>query len=427
MKLTRDNLVERDQTSRWARYRNDFLIPERVLYFNAQCLGPAPCSVSDRLHELVHEQWGKDIIKSWWKHSWLEWPIEIGNKIAKLIGASDGEVLVGESTTTNLFKMISAAVQLQKGRKLILIDKNSFTTEHYAAQSVANLLDNQIEVKSVPREDLEDLVDDNVALVMLSHVTFEAGAKIDMKRLNDRCHSVGALTLWDLSHSAGVLPVSVTEDEVDIAVGCGYKYLHGGPGSPAFMYINKRLHNKLQPTIRGWLGHAEPFAYEFKHRPAPGVRGHITGTPFVLGLAALDEGVTMMMREDIQTVRAASTQLTQLFADLMQSRCAGLGFELVSPSDSSQRGAHLSFSHSEFLKINEMLYTKGVISDVRHPNLLRFGIVPFHTRAQDIWDLVEILKECAMTVNDPALADAFSSDGPACQSFRPSDRWEAHA
>jgi kynureninase len=319
--------------------------------------------------------------------------MRVGDKIARLIGAAPGEVVAADSTSINLFKVLSAALHLNPGRRVILSERDNFPTDLYMAQGLIAQLGGTHELKLVSGDEIVRAIDRDTAVVMLTHVNYRTGAMFDMNAITAAAHKAGALMLWDLAHSAGAVAVDLTAANADFAVGCGYKYLNGGPGAPAFVWVPKRHQPNFVQPLSGWLGHAAPFAFESGYRPAEGIARYICGTPPVLSLAALEIGVDGVLAADMAAIRRKSIALTELFMRLVEENCGGLGLTLASPRDPARRGSQVCFSHADGYPIMQALIARGVIGDFRAPDILRFGFAPLYVRHVDVWDAVAILKD----------------------------------
>jgi kynureninase len=316
----------------------------------------------------------------------------VGAKIARLIGAKPHEVTVADSTSVNIFKLIVAALSRQAPRRTLITEPGNFPTDLYVAQGVAAVLPDAL-LKTVTADEVLDAIDDDTALVMLTHVHFKTGARHDMAAITARAHAAGALVLWDLCHSAGAIEVDLAAVDADLAVGCGYKYLNGGPGAPAFLYVAERLQGELASPLTGWMGHAAPFEFGDDYRPAPGIDRFLCGTPPVLGLAALEAALDAFDGAPMAEVEAKGQRLCSLFIELVEDRCAGFGLELVTSRDSAARGSHVSFAHPGGYPIMQALIERGVIGDFRAPAVLRFGFTPLYLSFEDVWRATEILRE----------------------------------
>jgi len=393
MSLIRADLAALDAADPLAPFRADFDLPDAVIYLDGNSLGALPRSTKDRLMRVVEQEWGRDLITSWNRHGWIDLPARVGGLIAQIVGARPEEVVAADSTSVNLFKLAAAAVKLRPDRRVILSEPGNFPTDLYIVQGLAELLDQKVELRLVERDGLADALTDEVALLLLTHVHYKTGRVHDMADLTAKAHAVGALTLWDLSHSAGALDLHLSRDGVDFAVGCGYKYLNGGPGAPAFLYVAERLQAAIRPPLSGWMGHALPFAFDDAYRPADGIRRQLCGTPAILGLSALEEGAAITARADMAAIRAKSRRMGDLFLDLVDQMCGPDLFGAVCPRDSGQRGSQVSLAHPEGYAIVQALIARGVIGDFRAPDILRFGFAPLYLRYVDIWDAVAHLAE----------------------------------
>jgi kynureninase len=372
--------------------RDRFHLPKGV-YLDGNSLGPLPATTTDRLREVVEQQWGRDLITSWNKHGWIDAPARIAAKLVPLIGAQPEELLIADSTSVCLFKLLAAAVRARTGRSTILTEDHNFPTDRYVAQGLVDLL-HHLRLKSVAAGEISDAIDEQTAVVMLTHVDYRSGARHDMAAINAAAHAKGALTLWDLSHSAGAIALDLARDGCDLAVGCGYKFLNGGPGAPAFIFVAEHLQNELRSPLQGWMGHAQPFAFEPEYRPAPGIAAFLTGTPSILALTAFDAGLDTFAGLSMAQVEAKAQALLNLFIDQVEARC-GAQVTLASPRDPTARGSHLSFAHPQGYAVMQALIDRGVIGDFRAPDLMRFGFAPLYNRFEDAWlgaaTLAEIL------------------------------------
>ena len=393
MPISRQDCVDLDQADPLAGRRELFDLPEGLIYLDGNSLGALPHAVKARLQDVVHTQWGRDLIGSWNAHAWIDLPARVGGRIARLVGADADEVVAADSTSVNLFKLAAAAVRMRPGRRVILTERGDFPTDGYILQGLADFLGGSVELRVVDGGRAAEALDDRVALLLLSHVHFRSGLVQDMAGLTRRAHDAGALTLWDLSHSAGALDVQLNRDGADLAAGCGYKYLNGGPGAPAFLFAARRLHGELRTPLSGWMGHAAPFAFEEDYRPAPGVLRALCGTPPILSLAALDEALNAFDGVEMAEVRRKSERLTGLFLTLVQERCAGTGLDAACPADAAARGSQASLRHPEGYAIVQALIAAGVVGDFRSPDILRFGFAPLYIRHVDVWDAVDRLAD----------------------------------
>lgn len=393
MAWTRADAREWDRTDPLAAFRDDFALPDGVIYLDGNSLGALPRAAVARAADVVGREWGRDLIRSWNDNAWIDLPARVGGLIAGLIGAAPDEVVAADSTSVNLFKLAAGAVRLRPGRRVILSEPGNFPTDLYVMQGLSHLLGGEVELRLAPAEAIADALDEDVALLLLTQVHYKTGRLHDMAALTARAHAVGALTLWDLSHSAGALPVDLNGAGADLAVGCGYKYLNGGPGAPAFLFVARRHQAAIQPPLSGWMGHAAPFAFSDDYQPAPGMARHLCGTPGVLGMSLLEEGVKLMTRADPAAVRAKSRRLGDLFLDLVEQRLGAGTFGIACPRDSAVRGSQVSLSHPQGYAIMQALIARGVIGDFRAPDILRFGFTPLYVRHVDVWDAVDHLAQ----------------------------------
>jgi kynureninase len=395
--LSRARCAALDAQDPLAPLREEFLLPDGALYLDGNSLGALPKATPDRVAELIEQEWGRDLITSWNKHGWIDLPRRVGDKLARLVGAGPGEVVVTDSTSVNLFKLLAAALPLVPGRHAILSERDNFPTDLYIAEGLAALLGQGHTLRLVESDALAGAIDDDTALVMLTHVNYRTGAMHDMAALSEAAHRAGALILWDLAHSAGAVPVDLTAAGADFAVGCGYKYLNGGPGAPSFLWVAPRHQERCRQPLSGWFGHAEPFAFEPSYRPAPGVGRFLSGTPPVLSLAALEAGIDVMLEADPAALREKSLSLTRCFIEAVEQECAGLGLDLITPREAARRGSQVSCRHAAGYPVMQALIQRGVIGDFRAPDILRFGFAPLYTRFTDAWDAAAALADVLRT------------------------------
>lgn len=391
--ITSETLSALDREDPLARFRDEFDLPEGVIYLDGNSLGPMPRRTLARLIDVTREEWGQSLITGWNKHSWIGLPQRIGDKIARIVGAAPGEVIAADSTSVNLFKLLAAACALRPGRKVILTEAGNFPTDIYIAEGLASVLSDGYEVRTVDKENITGAIATDVAVVMLTHVDYRTGEMLDMASVTAAAQAAGALMLWDLAHSAGAVPVDLDAAQADFAVGCGYKYLNGGPGAPAFLFVASRHQADARQPLSGWMGHAAPFDFEQRYRPAEGITRHLAGTPPILGLVALEEGIDLYLEADAEDLRRKSMLMTECFAALVAQECGGHGLVLASPDDSSLRGSQVCFRHDDGYAIIQALIARGVIGDFRTPDILRFGFAPLYLRYQDLWNAVTHLRQ----------------------------------
>jgi kynureninase len=388
--MTLDEARQLDASDPLAFARERFSLPEGVIYLDGNSLGALPKAAPAALAEAAERQWGEDLISSWNKHEWIDWPTTIAAKLSPVVGAKPNQLLIADSTSVCLFKLLAAAVRARPGRGTIVTQQANFPTDLYVAQGLADMLG--LEVKAVPSGQVSGALDDDTAVVMLTHVDYRSAAVHDMRAINDAAHAAGALAVWDLSHSAGAIELDLDGSGCDLAVGCGYKYLNGGPGSPAFIYVADGLQGELANPLQGWMGHAEPFAFVDDYRPNQGIVRFLNGTPSILAMAALEAGLGTFDGIAMGDVQAKSRKLSRLFVDEVEARC-GSEVRLASPRDPAQRGSHIVFAHAEGYAVMQALIARGVIGDFRAPNLMRFGFTPLYTRYPDVVRAAEILTE----------------------------------
>jgi len=386
--VTLDDATKLDAADPLASARARFELPDGVIYLDGNSLGALPAAAAEALATTAERQWGEDLIASWNKHGWIDWPTRIAAKLAPIVGAKPSELLIADSTSVCLFKLLAAALRARPGKRTVLTQRRNFPTDLYVAQGLAEMLG--LTLTAVPAEDVLAAIDGDTAVVTLTHVDYRSAAIHDMRAINDAAHAAGALTVWDLSHSAGAIELDLTGARSDLAVGCGYKYLNGGPGAPAFLYVAQALQGELRSPLQGWMGHAQPFAFDDDYRAAPGIRSFLTGTPSILALAALDAGLDTFDGIALRDLEAKSRALSQLFVDEVEARC-GREVTLASPRDPAKRASHVVFAHEQGYAVMQALIDRGVIGDFRAPDLMRFGFTPLYTRFEDVVRAAEIL------------------------------------
>lgn len=396
MSATLDQVRTLDAADPLRDFRSRFQLPDGAIYLDGNSLGAMPAATPERLRRAMEQEWGQGLIRSWNDADWIGAPARIGGKIARLIGAAAHEVVAADSTSVNLFKLLTAALAVQPERRVILTETGNFPTDLYIAQGVAALAPG-VELRAVPGEAVEAAIDDQVAVVLLTHVHYKTAARRGMAAITARAHAAGALVLWDLSHSAGAIAVDLNGCRADLAVGCGYKYLNGGPGAPAFLFVAERWQARLTSPLWGWMGHGAPFAFDDAYRPAPGIGRFLCGTPPMLGLLALEVGVDLALEADLSALGAKSAALWDLMASEVAERCAGHGCELMTTADARARGSHISFAHPNGYAIMQALIARGVIGDFRDPDVMRFGLTPLYLGYEDVWRAVDILAEILRT------------------------------
>ena len=375
-----------------AGFRDRFEIPAGMIYLDGNSLGVMPKSAPERMAQVVKEEWGRDLITSWNRHDWIGLPRRLGAKIAGLIGAKPHEVVVADSTSINIFKCLSAALQLNPERHVILSEAGNFPTNVYMMQGLAANSGGRIVEKRVATDQIEASLTDDVAVLLITQAHYKSGYLHDMQAITARAQAKGILVIWDLCHSAGALPIDLNACKADLAVGCGYKYLNGGPGAPAFIFVAERHQEKVLPVLSGWLGHASPFSFVDEYTPAPGIDRFKCSSPSILAMSALECGLDIAIEADMDQVRAKSVRLCELFIEQVEARVGEQGFALASPRDAAIRGSQVSFHHENGYPIMQALIENGVIGDFRDPDILRFGFTPLYVSHEDVWRAAEVLE-----------------------------------
>ncbi|MDQ2067004.1 kynureninase [Xinfangfangia sp. CPCC 101601] len=366
-----------------------FDLPDGVIYLDGNSLGPMPKAAAARVAQTVTAEWGQMLIRGWNQAGWMEMPSRIGNRIAKLIGAEEGSVVMGDTLSIKVYQALASALEMNKPRKVILSDNGNFPSDLYIADGLARTLGEGYELRTVAPEDVEAAITDELAVLMLTEVDYRTGRKHDMARLIEKAHAHGVLVVWDLAHSAGAIPVELARDGADFAVGCSYKYLNSGPGGPAFIYVAPRHQERARPALSGWLGHEAPFAFDLDYRPGNGVERMRVGTPPILQLAALDAALDVWEGVTLQEIRAAALALQDRFIAGVEAACPDL--ELATPREHANRGSQVSFRHAEGYAVMQALIAEGVIGDFRAPDILRFGFTPLYIGPDEVDRAVQIL------------------------------------
>ena len=378
-------------TTDFAATRAAFVLPEGIIYLDGNSLGPLPKAAAARVAQAVEAEWGQMLITGWNRAGWMDQPARVGNRIARLIGAEPGTVVMGDTLSIKVYQALASALEMNPGRRVILSDTGNFPSDLYMADGLVRTLGDGYSLRTVAPEEVLDAIDDTVAVTMITEVDYRTGRKHDMAAITARAHAVGALTVWDLAHSAGAVPVDLAGVGADFAVGCTYKYLNSGPGGPAFIYVAPRHAEAARPALSGWLGHEAPFAFDLAYRPGRGVERMRVGTPPVLQLAALEAAMDVWDMTTMEDVRARSIELTQAFIKGVEAACPTL--TLASPRDPEQRGSQVSFRHPEGYAIMQALIARGVIGDFRAPDILRFGFTPLYIGQVEVAAAVAVLAE----------------------------------
>lgn len=375
--------------------RASFHIPEGVIYLDGNSLGPLPKTAAARVAQVVEQEWGEHLIKGWNDCGWMAAPSKMGDRIARLIGAEPGHVVIGDTLSIKVFQALASALQMRPDRKVILSDSGNFPSDLYMAEGLIGLLGDDYELRVVAPEDVAEAITDDIAVTLITEVDYRTGRKHDMAALTARAHAVGALTVWDLAHSAGALPVDLAGAGADFAVGCTYKYLNGGPGAPAFIYVAPRHADRAQPALAGWLGHERPFAFDLDYRPGAGIERMRVGTPPIVQMATLEAALDVWDTVDMTDIRHRSIALSERFIAGVEAACPDL--TLASPRNPQDRGSQVSFHFENGYAAMQALIAEGVIGDFRAPDIMRFGFTPLYLNEADIDGAVAIL---ARVLND---------------------------
>lgn len=386
-----------DRADPLSSFRSEFDLPGGLTYLDGNSLGPLPIRARERMHDVVDRQWGKGLIRSWNDEQWIHLPLITGRKIAHIIGAKVNEVVVADSTSVNLFKLLSMALRLNPKRRVIVTESGNFPSDLYIIDGLTGLLERDFEVRRAATGQVEDAIDDSVAVVSVTHVNYRNGSMHGMRGLTNKAHEAGALMLWDLAHSAGSMPLELNAIGVDLAVGCGYKFLNGGPGAPSFLYIAEHLQNQAQQPLTGWLGHANPFEFNERYIPADGIASNLCGTPPILSMAALDAALDVFENVDLNQVRSKCVALGELFLQLIDQQLGEFGFTVICPLEHEHRGSQISISHPQGYAIMKAMIERGFIGDFRSPDILRFGLTPLYQRFEDIWNTVATLRDIMLS------------------------------
>jgi kynureninase len=383
--LSRDGARARDASDALRDFRKRFVLPPGLVYLDGISLGALPRSTLERVGRVIGAEWGADLVRGWNVHDWISSPLTLGNKIAGLIGAAPGEVVVTDTTSVNLYRLVLAALALNPDRVEVVSEAGNFPTDLYVCNGATDSYGRGRRTRVVPREAVLDCVGESTALLLLTHVHYKSSEMYDLAAVTREAQARGALVLWDLSHSAGAVPVDLNAAGADFAVGCGYKYLNGGPGAPAFLFVAARHHARAENAISGWHGHARPFDFTDDYVPAEGVRRFLAGTPSIIANTALEAGVDIVLEATVGRLDAKSRQMGEYFIELVESGCRGYGLELASPREVSRRGSHVSFAHPHGYAVMQALIERSVIGDFRTPDIMRFGFTPLYTRFEDVW------------------------------------------
>lgn len=396
--LTREHCLAADGQDQLASLRQQFRLPEQVIYLDGNSLGVLPRTAEARSLEVLRQEWGEGLIRSWNTAGWFELPRRLGNKLGQLLGAGENEVVITDTTSLNIFKALAAAIRIQQAhapqRKVIVSERDNFPTDLYMIQGMIDLQQQGYVLRLIDDTlPLEQALGDDVAVLLLSHVNYRTGAMHDMAGVTAQAHRHGALAIWDLAHAAGAVPVDLNGSKADFAVGCTYKYLNGGPGSPAFIWVAPRHQDQFWQPLSGWWGHSRPFDMAVDYLPAQGIRRFLCGTQPILSMALVECGLDVTLQTSMTTLRDKSLALTDLFIQLVEQRCSQHPLTLITPREHASRGSHVSYRHPEGYAVMQALIARGVIGDYREPEVLRFGITPLYLRHVDVWDAVETLRD----------------------------------
>lgn len=396
--ITRNNCLLKDQQDSLAEFKQAFALPEGILYLDGNSLGARPKSAQAISQNVIEQEWGDGLVRSWNQAGWFDLPVTLGNKLGQLLGANDNEVVITDTTSLNLFKALAAALRIQKNehpkRKIIVAERDNFPTDLYIIQGMIDFIQQDYELRLIDQEyPLEEALDEDVAVLLLSHVNYRTGYLYDMATTNKLAHQFDILTIWDLAHAAGAVPVNLNQDAADFAIGCTYKYLNGGPGSPAFIWVAQKHQQQVWQPLSGWWGHSRPFDMALDYEPANNIRRFLCGTQPIVSMAMIESGLNITIKASMLALRAKSLALTDLFISLVAQECAHHPLTLITPTAHPLRGSHVSYLHPQGFAVMQALIARGVIGDYREPEGLRFGIAPLYLSYTDIWDAVLIFKE----------------------------------
>jgi kynureninase len=392
---TREDCLAADAADPLASCRDRFVLPQGVIYLDGNSLGPLPKSALDTFDATIRREWGDDLITSWNKAGWFDLPVTLGDRVGALFGAGPGQTVVCDTTSVNLYKAVRAAMGLRPDRPVIVSEAGGFPTDLYILEgAIGDSVGHSRRLIGRDGESLDDLLDESVAAVVLSNVDYKSGALIDMAAATEKIHAAGALAIWDLCHSAGVVPMQFDDWRIDFAVGCTYKYLNAGPGAPAYISVAKRHHPAARQPLSGWWGHADPFAFDQDFTPDAGIKRFLCGTQPVISMRGVECGLDAMRGADIAGIRAKSQALTTLFMARIEPLCAEHGMTIVTPRDPEKRGSHVAITFEHGYALVQAMIARGVIGDFRAPDIMRFGFAPLYLHYQDVWDAAGVMAEC---------------------------------
>lgn len=395
--ITFEQCQQWDAEDELANLKSQFDLPQGVIYLDGNSLGAKPIKAMDCAQQVINQQWGTDLINSWNKAGWWDLPVRLGNKIGQLVGARENETVVTDTTSMNLFKVLATAIGIQQQhptRKTIIAERDSFPTDLYMIEGFMALINQGYKLQLIDQpEDLPQYLDEQTAVVVLSHVNYRTGYLHDMAAVNQAAHAQGALIIWDLCHSIGAVPIDLNGSNSDFAIGCTYKYLNGGPGSPAMLWVKSRYQTAFNQPLSGWWGHAKPFAMDVSYTPADNVRRYLCGTQPIVSMSLVECGVDIFLQTDMQALRQKSLRLTDVLIQLLEQECAGYDLTLITPREHLHRGSHISVRHPHGYAIVQALIARGVIGDYREPEVIRLGVTPLYLSFCDIWQAVQHLKQ----------------------------------
>jgi kynureninase len=396
--ITKSDCIKLDQNDAIAHLRDQFNLPQNVIYLDGNSLGAQPKAAMARAQQVIQQEWGNDLIRSWNSAGWFDLPSRLGDLLAPLIGAKPAEVVVTDTTSINLFKALAAALQMQESKhptkKIIISERSNFPTDLYMVQGLTDWLNLGYELHLVDKpEQLKSAINKDTAVVLLTQVNYRTGELLDMHELTEHAHAQGAITIWDLCHSVGALPIDLNGCKADMAVGCSYKYLNGGPGAPAFIWVAQRHLANFSHPLSGWWGHASPFAMHESFTPTPTIRRALCGTQAIISLALVETGLEVFKQTDMEAVRKKSLALTDLFMQIIDEQCAPHGLKLITPRNHAQRGSQVSYMHPHAYPLIQALIKRGIIGDYREPSVMRFGFTPLYTSFVDVWNAADAMRD----------------------------------
>lgn len=394
MKISRQHCLELDAADPMAHCASRFVLPPGKIYLDGNSLGALPKGTSELIAGVVEQEWGNDLIQSWNTAGWFELPVKLGDRISNLVGAAAGQIVVCDNTSINLYKTLHAALGINADRNLILADRGDFPTDLYMIEGAAQSCGRPVEVRLIDdTANIVDQFDQRCAVAVLSEVNYRTGLRLDMQTVTSAAHKLGILVIWDLCHSVGAMPVALDDAEADFAVGCSYKFLNGGPGAPAFVYVARRHHSTMRQPLQGWWSHQDPFGFAPEYAPTTGIKRMLSGTQPVLSMRAIACGLGTFDGVDLQALREKSGQMCRLFIDLVEQECSQYGVALFGPKEPARRGSHVALSFEHGYSVVQAMIARGVIGDFRAPDLMRFGFAPLYLSFAQLFDAVRIMRE----------------------------------